>query len=249
MGLSQAGFHHEAVIERDRYACDTIRENQRWGVEPVVHWPLRELDVREVDYSTMTNNVDLLAGGPPCQPFSFGGKHRGSNDSRDMFPEVVRATRELAPRALLFENVRGLLRPTFAHYFRYILLQISFPEVVKRTNEAWSDHLRRLDDHRAHSGRDGLTYRATFADPDAADYGVPQRRRRVLIVGFRNDVAQDWAFPTATHSRDALLWEQLGTGEYWERHEIARRDRPPTVARPMRRDVVQARLIPPTTKP
>jgi site-specific DNA-cytosine methylase len=60
--------------------------------------------------------VDLAAGGPPCQPFSLGGKHGAHRDRRDMWPEAVRAVRELRPRAFLFENVRGLTRPAFKAY-------------------------------------------------------------------------------------------------------------------------------------
>jgi DNA (cytosine-5)-methyltransferase 1 len=105
MGISDAGFTHEAVVEWDRYACDTIRENQQRGTEPVVDWPLHEMDVRRFDYSDIRQGLDLIAGGPPCQPFSLGGRHRGRDDERDMFPEMVRAIRELKPKAVVIENV------------------------------------------------------------------------------------------------------------------------------------------------
>src|SRR4029077_12531625 len=114
-------FEHEAVVEWDREACCTIRENQRRRLTPVVDWPLFEGDVRDFDYSGIPDGLDLLAGGPPCQPFSIGGKHRGQSDERNMFPEAVRAVRTLRPRAFLFENVRGLLRQSFASYFEYIV--------------------------------------------------------------------------------------------------------------------------------
>ena len=79
--------------------------------------------------------MDFVSGGPPCQPFSLGGKHRGRDDARDMFPQAVRALRELKPRAFLFENVKGLTRATFATYFEYIRLQMTYPElVVKRAS-------------------------------------------------------------------------------------------------------------------
>jgi len=73
-------------------------------------------------------SVDLVAGGPPCQPFSIGGKARGYYDLRDMFPQAVRAVRELRPKAFMFENVRGLLRQAFHDYVEYIRLQLTYPD-------------------------------------------------------------------------------------------------------------------------
>lgn len=226
IGISDAGFGHEAVVEWDRWACDTIRENQGRGVEPVVDWPLHEMDVRHFDYSDIPGNVDLLAGGPPCQPFSIGGKHGGYNDERDMFPEMVRAMRELRPRAVLIENVKGLTRQSFAKYFEYVVLQLSNPEVTREEHEDWTDHLSRLERHHTHGQRDGLCYRVVFRLLNAADYGVPQKRERVFIVGFRQDLEAGWSFPQATHSLDALLHDQWVTGNYWERHEVPTSQRP-----------------------
>ena len=249
MGISEAGFTHEAVLEWDRYACDTIRENQRLGVEPVAHWSLHEADVRTFDYSAMTESPDLIAGGPPCQPFSLGGRHRGWNDERDMFPEMVRAVRELRPRAILVENVKGLLRQSFAKYFEYIMLQISYPEVVLKRNEDWSEHLARLERHHLHGQREGLFYRVVFRLLNAADYGVPQRRERVILVGFRQDLEREWSFPKATHSLDALLWDQWVSGEYWERHEVPKKDRPSPPPRIESRISRLGTLFPPTELP
>src|SRR5688572_14127702 len=101
MGVSRAGFRSLAVVENNRYCCDTIRENSRQGVTPVSHWPLTESDIRDVSFKTFSGQVDLLSGGPPCQPFSIGGKHRANTDRRDLFPEAVRAVREIQPRAFL----------------------------------------------------------------------------------------------------------------------------------------------------
>lgn len=226
MGVSDAGFAHEAVVEWDRYTCDTIRENQRLGVEPVVNWPLHEADVRTFDYSHIGESPDLIAGGPPCQPFSLGGRHRGWNDARDMFPEMVRAIRELKPKAIVVENVKGLMRQAFARYFEYIVLRISYPEVPLKRDEDWSDHLSRLERHHVRGQRDGLFYRVVFGMLNAADYGVPQKRERVFIVGFRQDLGVEWSFPKATHTLDALLWDQWVTGEYWDRHEVPKKERP-----------------------
>ena len=99
MGVSQAGFRHAAVIEWNRDACSTLRANQRRGIRPVAEWPdVYEGDARTFDFNSL-GAVDLVAGGPPCQPFSLGGKHGAHADSRDMWPEAIRAVRELRPRA------------------------------------------------------------------------------------------------------------------------------------------------------
>ena len=166
MGVSRAGFTPEAVIERDADTCVTIRSNQRRGVAPVVDWPLVEGDVRNVDFRAVTCGIDLVSGGPPCQPFSLGGKHGGYQDERDMFPQAVRAVRELQPRAFLFENVKGLLRQSFAGYFEYVLLQLTYPEIVRAADDVdWTDHLSRLERYHTSGARDG------FRDP------APDRRR------------------------------------------------------------------------
>ncbi|AOJ79399.1 MULTISPECIES: DNA cytosine methyltransferase [pseudomallei group] len=229
MGVSLAGFQSLAVVEWDRWACDTIRENQRRGFPLVANWPLYEGDVRKFDWSRLEGEeVDLLAGGPPCQPFSMGGKHQAHDDTRDMFPATVDIVRKLRPKAFIVENVKGLTRSTFANYYQYILLQLEFPEVPARRNEEWFDHLLRLQAERTSGRQKGgkLTYNVVPTLVNAADYGVPQKRERVFIVGFRTDLDVDWSFPRPTHSYDSLLRDQWVTGEYWERHQVSRRARP-----------------------
>jgi DNA (cytosine-5)-methyltransferase 1 len=225
MGMSRAGFEHLALVERDSDSCTTMRENKRRGVAPVIDWPIFERDVCAFDYQQFNQPVDLVAGGPPCQPFSLGGKHLGRDDRRDMFPQAVRAVRELRPRAFVFENVKGLLRQSFAAYFQYTLLKLQYPEEPMRDRETWQEHSRRLQRIHTRDDYDGLRYRLLFSLLNAADYGVPQRRERVIIVGFRWDIRQKWNFPSATHSRDALLRNMYVTGDYWERHEVPRRQR------------------------
>lgn len=231
LGIEKAGFHHHTVVERDKDCCETIRENQRNGYALLEGWRLYPGDVRKFDYSEIDGEVDLLAGGPPCQPFSIGGKHKGPLDKRDMFPQVARAVRELKPRAFLVENVRGLLRESFAKYFEYVTLQLKYPEVVSRPDEDWADHLSRLERHET-GGRDrGLHYKLVFRPLNAANFGVPQKRERVIIVGFRSDLGIEWSFPDGDYSYDALLFDQWVTGSYWERHEIAKKHRPVFPAR------------------
>lgn len=220
MGVSHAGFETAAVIEWNRYCCDTIRENQSRGTKPICQWPLIEEDVRKIDFQPFEGGIDLVSGGPPCQPFSLGGKHRGHGDHRDMFPEAVRAVREIRPRAFLFENVKGLTRTGFASYFEYIRLQLTYPEITKRSSEDWSDHLTRLERHHTYGSSLDLQYRLVTRVLNAADYGVPQRRERVFLVGFRSDLDIEWAFPEPTHSQAALSWEQTHSNAYWARHGI-----------------------------
>ncbi|AEJ44341.1 DNA cytosine methyltransferase [Alicyclobacillus acidocaldarius] len=225
MGISNAGFRHVGLYEWDRDACDTIRLNKERNVAQVQNWPIHQCDVRDVDF-TQYQGIDLLAGGPPCQPFSLGGKHRGFKDHRNMFPEMIRAVREIQPKVVLIENVKGLLRDTFAKYFEYILLQLSYPEIASKENEDWTDHLSRLERHHTKGHHEGLTYHVVFRLLNAADYGVPQKRERVFIVGFRSDLNIEWSFPEPTHSFDALLYDQWVTGDYWERHRVAKKHRP-----------------------
>ena len=224
IGLSKAGFTPAAVIERDRFCCDTIRENQERGFWPLSEWPLWEGDIRDFHYGRIERSIDLVSGGPPCQPFSLGGKHRGHMDDRDMFPEAVRALRELRPRAFLFENVKGLTRTAFADYLEYIKLQMTYPEIERRGGEDWLTHFHRLELHLTGGLYRGLRYKVIAEVLNAANYGVPQRRERVFFVGIRADLGMDWSFPPETHSLDALLWDQCHSGEYWERHEVARND-------------------------
>ena len=123
IGMSRAGFDHAAVLEWNHDACETFRENQQRISQATHAWPVYEGDVRKFDYSGL-RDVMVVSGGPPCQPFSLGGKHKGSMDERDMFPEAVRAVREMRPKAFIFENVKGLMRESFSDYFEYILLQL-----------------------------------------------------------------------------------------------------------------------------
>jgi len=230
MGMANAGFDHAAVIEWDEDACETFRQNQRHHLPALKHWPLHQADVRGFDFSSISQDVVVVSGGPPCQPFSLGGKHKGYRDQRDMFPEAVRAVRELHPKAFIFENVKGLMRETFASYFGYIQLQLMYPGVTRSAAEKWQGHRERLERH--HTSRRGRSeYKLVFQLLNAADYGVPQRRERVFMVGFRADLDVQWSFPETTHSETSLLRSQWVTGDYWERHEVSKRSRPQMPAR------------------
>lgn len=229
LGLEKSGWHHAALVENNKHACCTIRLNESIKHPLTKNWHLHSADVRDIHYADLATgiDVDMVAGGPPCQPFSLGGKHGAYHDQRDMFPEAVRAVRELQPSCFVFENVKGLLRQSFASYFGYIILQLTYPLLVRRQGEKWEQHLSRLEQHHTGGKDRDLNYNVVFRLLNAAEYGVPQHRHRIFIVGFRSDFNIQWSFPPPTHSADRLLWEQWVSESYWEKHAIAKRQRPP----------------------
>ena len=217
MGLELAGFKHAALVENNKHAYASLCEN--FDPRKVFFG-----DVRDFDLETLTN-IDLVAGGPPCQPFSLGGKHQADRDKRDMFPAAIRAIERLKPKAFIFENVKGLLRKTFADYFEYILLRLTYPSFNAEVNLDWQEHLGELRSVNKLS-YSGIKYNVQFKSIDAANYGVPQKRERVIIVGVRSDLECNWLFPPETHSADRLFWDMYVTGEYWERNKVSESERP-----------------------
>ena len=229
MGVRLAGFSSTALVEWNKSACNTLRLNQARGFPLLADSPAPyEGDVRAFDWASLGEDIDLVAGGPPCQPFSMGGRHRAHDDLRDMFPPTVKIIKALRPKAFILENVKGLTRASFANYFQYILLQLEFPEVAARQGETWESHFDGLQREKT-SGTlhvSGLTYNVLPTLVNAADYGIPQKRERVFMVGFRSDLGVEWSFPAATHTEDALLHAQWISGSYWDRHKVPARQRP-----------------------
>lgn len=226
LGIAKSGFHHEMLVEINRDAIDTLTRNHDEGQAQIKDWKIKHDNINNISFSEFEGNISVIAGGPPCQPFSLGGKHKAFDDHRDMFPQAVRAVREARPESFIFENVKGLLRKNFSAYFEYIILQLTYPSIIKNEGEKWADHLSRLEETHTKGNYQGLKYNVVFRLLNAADYGVPQRRERVFIVGFRDDLNIEWSFPKATHSQDALLWEQWGTGKYWKRLDVPESERP-----------------------
>lgn len=209
-GIGLAGINHTAFVEWNSDACKTLRKNYS---DEIVY----EGDIRSFDF-TFCKGVDIIAGGPPCQPFSMGGKALGNLDDRDMFPSAVQSIRELLPKAFFFENVKGLLRPTFKSYLDYILLQLRFPTILNSFNNCES-HIADIYG-KCKSLPKEVQYDVQIHLVNAADYGVPQKRERVIIVGIRKDLGVTWEIPTQTHSCDSLLWEKYVTNSYWGKHNI-----------------------------
>lgn len=231
LGAARAGFAHAAVLDWDNNSCETLRRNKVRGVEYVCDWDIIECDVRSQNFEQYAGKVEVVFGGPPCQPFSIGGKHHGHEDERNMFPEAIRAVRAIQPKAFMFENVRGLLRQSFANYYSYIIHQLRFPDITRRADEDWIDHLGRLEKIYTSGKHGGLHYNVIYECRNAANCGVPQKRERVVIVGIRSDLGKEFSFPKDDHSQEALLYDQWIGGEYWERHRIAKSKRPEQPAR------------------
>lgn len=215
LGLRHAGFSPISVFEKDTKACETLRHNAT--ASGTLDGVVVEGDVKEVAWQPLEGKVRLLAAGAPCQPFSLGGKHRAQNDERNLFPEVLRAVRVLNPRAILIENVRGILRAEFQSFFEYILRQLESPSLAKRKSEKWQDHDRRIRQHQCSTGY-FPEYHVCWRLLEASDFGVPQLRKRVFIVATRVDLPV-YRFPLPTHCKETLEHEQTD-GHYWERHKI-----------------------------
>lgn len=147
-GLEKAGFEHELAVEIDRDAAATLRSNRP-------SWQVLEGDVRELD-GRQYRGVDLLAGGVPCPPFSVAGHQLGADDERDLFPEALRLVREVQPRAVMLENVKGLASARFADYRSQILNEL-----------------------------DRAGYTASWRLVLSSEYGVPQLRPRFILVAIR----------------------------------------------------------------
>jgi DNA (cytosine-5)-methyltransferase 1 len=225
LAMRHAGYRHLLVNEKAPYAVRTLNSNMdRWSMaSPTrdgVPSALIHGDVTKIDFADLRGKVDVLAGGPPCQPFSSAGKSRGHDDDRNMFPQLFRAIREIHPLAVICENVFGILRETFKPYFEYILRQFDAPYLTAKPGETPEEHSARLERHLGRKPRDeSERYDVYPMKVNAADYGVPQIRRRVIIVAFRRDAGVMWSTPAPTHSKRALLSDQQ-SGAYWTEHGL-----------------------------
>lgn len=178
LGLEWAGFEHVALVEIDAWSCTTLRHNRP------------EWNVIQQDLHTFSGHpyegVDLLAGGVPCPPFSVAGHKRGHLDERDLFPQALRLVEETAPRAVMLENVRGLLAPEFTGYREEIDAQLR-----------------------------SLGYYPRWKLLNASDYGVPQLRPRAVMVALREEYADRFSWPVpnlaAAKTVGEALKEEMGS--------------------------------------
>jgi len=154
-----AGFDHLALVEYEKDYCECLRSNRP-------EWNVMCMDVRQFDGKPYHGQIDLLAGGVPCPPFSIAGKQLGADDERDLFPQMLRLVSEIEPRAVMIENVRGFLGKQFDSYRKSIIMRLN--------QSGYNVHMRLLN---------------------ASDYGVPQLRPRALIIGVRTDIYDIFTFP------------------------------------------------------
>lgn len=160
IGLEHAGFSHVGLFENDPHACQTLRLNRP-------QWPVHEHDLfKEFDFAQF-HGIDLLAGGLPCPPFSIAGKQLGEKDERNLFTRGVEIAEIVQPRALMFENVRGMLAPAFDDYRSRIELRLR-----RQNYQVWWKQLK------------------------ASDFGVPQLRPRVVMVALKRSFAPYFNWPT-----------------------------------------------------
>lgn len=232
LAMQDAGFRHLLAVEWERRACATLRANvaRDYYAESLLPaqlddpWPLIEGDVHQIDFTPWEGRVDVIAGGVPCQPWSLGGIHRGVDDTRNLWPELFRSVREVRPRAIIAENVKGLLRPSFKPYYDYILRELAAPFEQRVDGEEWRDHDKRLIKAlKADTADQSERYDVFYQLVNAADYGVPQQRWRVFVVALRRDLClSDWQFPQSTHS-ELALWHAQESGDYWADHKLTPR--------------------------
>ena len=175
LGLEQAGFGHAGLVEIDHHCCNTLNLNRPdWKVFAN---DLRAFAVRDAQ---AFRGIGLLAGGLPCPPFSIAGKQLGDRDERNLFPVALDLVDITRPRAVMLENVRGILGAVF--------------EDFRRTLKA------RLEK---------LGYHAEWHLLNASDFGVPQLRPRVVIVALRKDIADHFSWPTGTGRKPETVGETL----------------------------------------
>ena len=183
LGLEQAGFGHVALVEIEQLACQTLRLNRPyWNV---LHENVKDFSAK--DYY----GIDLFAGGVPCPPFSIAGKQLGASDERDLFPEALRLVSECNPKAVMLENVRGLLDKKFNDYRSAIIIEL-----------------------------ERLGYLCDWQLVNASDYGVSQLRPRAILVALKSEYASFFKWPEKQPSAmpvgdllfdemNALGWENI----------------------------------------
>lgn len=173
LGLERAEFDHVALVDNDHYACETLKLNRP-------HWNVVEASIFPPFSAIEYEGVDLVAAGIPCPPFSKAGKQLGRDDERDLFPQLMRLVREAKPRAVMIENVRGLLDSVFADYRAAI-----------------------------HSELLELGFQSEWRLLHASDFGVPQLRPRAVCVALRTPLWTRFAWPEPTGVKPGTVGQLL----------------------------------------
>jgi DNA (cytosine-5)-methyltransferase 1 len=161
LGFEQAGIGHAGLVELDHHACATLRLNRP-------DWRVIEQDLNHFDGAAF-KGVDIISGGLPCPPFSVAGKQLGHNDERNLFPAMIRLVDQIRPRAVMIENVRGILDAVFQDYRQYIAVELK-----------------------------KLGYETGWKLMNASDFGIPQLRPRVVFVAVPKDRYERFSWPAQT---------------------------------------------------
>lgn len=172
LGLESSGFEHLSLVEIDKNSCVTLRLNRP-------EWNVIQGDVRKFDAAGF-KGVDLLSGGVPCPPFSKAGKQLGESDDRNLFPEAIRLVDECRPRAVMLENVRGMLDAVFEDYRNHI-----------------HDQLKKLG------------YKTVWHLFNASDFGVSQLRPRVVFIAIRKEISEYLMLPAPSKNKPLTVGELL----------------------------------------
>ena len=173
IGFRQAGFETVSAVEIDKTSVETF----------AAHSPSAEIcdtDIRKVDLKKLRHKVDVVIGGPPCQPFSSGGLRQAEADERNMVPEFIRAIKEVSPDAFVMENVPGLTVGARRMYLDKVMQEFL-----------------------------SLGYQVSATVLRAEDYGVPQKRRRLFVVGMRS---RRFRFPAPTHGETGTNYPHVTAG-------------------------------------
>ena len=155
-GAVHVGLEHEALVDFSSICGQLLRHERPWTPDAV-----HVCDARLFDYAPYRGRIGLLSGGPPCQPWSQSGHRMGQADERDLLGHLDAVVAAVEPEVFVFENVTGLATPANEPYLRHVVERLRRP------------------------GRD-LNYGVLVGILNAADFGLPQIRRRVFILGFRD---------------------------------------------------------------
>ncbi len=172
IGMRDAGFDVRACVEIDPSCCETLRHNL--ADAQIIEGDIQTLSGAEILHQAGLNEtpIDLIFGGPPCQSFSLAGKREGLSDARGaLIYDFVRIVRELRPKSFVMENVKGM-----ANWEKGLAL--------KEIKKLFQNDLEETNRH------DGYT--VSHAILNAADFGVPQKRERIFIVGVRGTKSFDF---------------------------------------------------------
>jgi len=172
LGFDKAGYTHQGAYEIIPICGETLKNNRpNW----TIHSGPEKGDVTQIKWFDKIGSIDVIHGGPPCQPFSIAGQQEGQNDERNMWSEFIRAVNIIKPKSFVAENVLGLLNPKFRGFVQEQILD-------------------KLPD-----------YHILMFELNAADFGVPQIRRRVFFVGFRTLADfKHFKIPQPTHISSEL---------------------------------------------